>query len=100
MSAVDSPQTNAPPPRAISTSKENDVPKIFSPRIPPGARLLHRDPGMLYGQGIFIADIDVAFLSANGPGPDHHPLDYDMRDFPPKHTDPCKRRDRLRQHCR
>ena len=34
MSAVDSPQTKAPPPRAISTSKEKFVPRMFSPRRP------------------------------------------------------------------
>jgi len=34
MSALDSPQTNAPPPRAISMSYEKPVPRMSSPSRP------------------------------------------------------------------
>ena len=57
---VSSPQTNAPEPMRISTSKSNPVPRMFLPSRPRSRGLGDGDAEPFDGQRILGADVDVA----------------------------------------
>jgi hypothetical protein len=73
ISAVSSPQTNAPAPLTSSMSKENPVPRMSSPRAP-GPAPAAGDQQVLDGQRILGPDVDHALGGARGERADDHPL--------------------------
>ena len=79
MSAVSSPQTNAPAPRRTSTLKLKSVPRIFSPSSPAARRLADRPLDALDGQRVFGPDVEEAGLGADGVAADQHPLQDGVR---------------------
>ena len=76
ISALDSPQTKAPPPRAMRTSKSKPDPRMSSPSRPYARACLERQREVLDGQRILVAHVDVALVAADGVGPDDHALQH------------------------
>ena len=79
ISAVSSPQTNAPAPSRMSTWKLKRVPQMLLPSRPSrsACRMAVLQP--LDGQRILGAHVDVALLRAHGVGRDRHALQHAVR---------------------
>ena len=79
ISAVSSPQTNAPAPRRISTSKLKGVLQMLLPSSPRrrASRKATRQPADR--QRILRADIDVALACADRVGGDRHAFEHALR---------------------
>ena len=73
--AEDSPQTKAPPPRLIFTSKSKPDPEDVLAEEARFPRLLDRERDVLHRQGVLVPDVDVALAGADRVGADDHPLE-------------------------
>ena len=79
ISAVSSPQTNAPAPSRKSMRKLKRVPQMFAPEQAHAFRLPDGSSQALDRQRIFGAHIDVAFGCAHRIGGDHHAFEHAVR---------------------
>ena len=79
ISAVSSPQTNAPAPRRMSMWKLKRVPKMLLPSRPMRSACLMARLQALDGQRIFGAHVDEALLRADRVGGDRHAFEHAVR---------------------
>ncbi len=76
ISAVDSPQTKAPPPRLMRMSKAKPLPRMFSPSRPQARASRDGLLQVLHRQRVLVAHVDVALRGADGVGADDHALQH------------------------
>ena len=76
--AVSSPQTKAPAPRLIWTSKVKARAQDVFAQEPQAPGLFDGDSQVLDRQRIFHAHIDITLAGPQGEGPDNHPLQNGM----------------------